>query len=215
MSTEIKNINEKFPININLLIEMKVYNRKDNAKSKLIKHFILDIDYIIKKSTPDKLQVKNPKAMQAGKNKENIMLTVDCFKSLCLSSNSRQFILNDVKQTLKNDYNIILDTKIRFIPIETETITYIMKVFNNEKMKTQYCVGIYRIDLYFKIYKLSIECNENDHIFYNQEKEIKRKKYIENKLECSFITYNPNEKDFCIFNIINSIYIHIKNILIK
>ena len=35
---------DQFPINIDTLIEMKVYDNKGNCKSKLIKNFILDTD---------------------------------------------------------------------------------------------------------------------------------------------------------------------------
>jgi hypothetical protein len=196
-----------FIINLELLVEMKVYVSKQKAKDKLLKFFQLNTDYIIIKKL---IQNLNKKARQAGKNKENIMLTTDCFKSICLLSNKRSIISEETKQELKNNFDIILDTKIRLLPIETETIIYIMKVFKNELMETQYQIGKYRIDLYFLMYKLSIECNENNHEYYNQDNEIKRKKYIENKLQCSFITYNPDEKDFCIFNVINLIFEHIK-----
>jgi very-short-patch-repair endonuclease len=203
----LKSMNEQFPHNIELLIELGVYSRKQQIKDKLNQYFILDTDYKIQKSL---ILHNNTKAMQAGKNKEDIIVTTNCFKSICLLSNTRSIISYKTKNELKNKFNIILDTKIRFIPIETETILYIMKVFKNEIMNTQYIVGKYRIDLYFNYYTLSIECNENNHNHYNQDDEIKRKKYIENKLKCSFITYNPDEKDFCVFNVINLIYEHIK-----
>jgi hypothetical protein len=42
--------NDQFPINIELLIELNVYTRKQQIKDKLLKHFILDTDYQYKNS---------------------------------------------------------------------------------------------------------------------------------------------------------------------
>ena len=79
---------ELFPININMLIDMKVYDRKDNCKSKLIKNFILDTEFKVQKATPessgvafDIQKVTLNKKGGSGLLKENIMLTIDCFKS--------------------------------------------------------------------------------------------------------------------------------------
>ena len=73
---------EPFPINIEVLIEMKVYDRKDNCKTKLNKNFILDTDFKVQKATPELSGVA--KKGGSGLLKENIMLTVDCFKSMCM-----------------------------------------------------------------------------------------------------------------------------------
>lgn len=37
-----------------------------------------------------------------------------------------------------------------------------------------------------------------------------REKYIKDKLQCEFIRYKPCDEDFNIFEVINSIYQHIK-----
>ena len=71
---------ESFPINIEVLMEMKVYDRKDNCKTKLNKNFILDTDFKVQNLAPESSGARNSNAIQAGKNKENIMMTVDCFK---------------------------------------------------------------------------------------------------------------------------------------
>lgn len=83
---------EKFPINIEQLVELKIYDRKDNAKKILTKTFIKDTDYIVKKPAPEFSgagfkNIKNGKNIgSSGMNKENIMLTVDCFKNMCMLS---------------------------------------------------------------------------------------------------------------------------------
>ena len=91
---------EPFPINIEVLIDMKVYDRKDHCKTKLNKNFILDSDFNVQNLAPELSGARNSKAMQAGKNKENIMLTVDCFKSMCMLANSETG--KQVKNFLKN-----------------------------------------------------------------------------------------------------------------
>jgi very-short-patch-repair endonuclease len=94
--------------------------------------------------------------------------------------------------------------------IETKTITQIITVFKYENIKNQYNCDKYRIDLYFIDYKLAIECDELQH---NKKKEGDniREEAIKNKLNCTFIRYNPFSKDFNIFNVIHLIFYHIKN----
>lgn len=75
-------------------------------------------------------------------------------------------------------------------------------------MITQYSILDYRIDLYFPKYKLAIECDEKAHKNKINE-DIKRENEIKEILNCTFIRYEPEEKDFCISNVINSIYKHI------
>lgn len=89
---------EQFSIDIELLIEWKVYDRKDNIKVKLKKNFILDTDYQVRSLVPELSGARNSKAPQAGKNKEIIMLTIDCFKFMCMLSN------NDIGKQVKTYY---------------------------------------------------------------------------------------------------------------
>ena len=78
---------KKFPINIDLLVEMKVYDEKGHTKKKLKKHFLEQVDFIIEK-VACKISQANLQNSHGGQNKEHIFLTVDCFKSLCLLANS-------------------------------------------------------------------------------------------------------------------------------
>ena len=79
---------DQFPINIDTLIEMKVYDNKGNCKSKLIKNFILDTDYQFTIFASVLTEAKIVNCKRGGQNKETIMLTVDCFKSMCMLVNS-------------------------------------------------------------------------------------------------------------------------------
>ena len=80
-----------------------------------------------------------------------------------------------------------------------------MTAFVGQMMHTQYSVDQYKIDLYFPKHKLAIECDEFGHLDRDIEYEVKQQKYVENKLGCQFILYNPDAKDYIIFKVINQI----------
>ena len=107
----------------------------------------------------------------------------------------------DIAKKLGINVNHILNTR-----KEQDSIHAILKTFKGENMLTQYSVGTYRIDLYFPDYKLAIECDEYDHSDRDQEYEQTRQHYIEDKLGCKFIRYNPDSKNYNIFNVLNKIY---------
>ena len=89
---------EQFPINIDMLIDMKVYDKKGHCKTKLTKNFILDTEFKVQKGG-------------SGLLKENIMITIDCFKSMCMLANSeagKQIKLYYLDlEKIFNRYNII------------------------------------------------------------------------------------------------------------
>ena len=70
-----ENSTDKFPVNIDKLIKLNVYSAKKNAKKKLIEEFKLNEDYIIS---------KNPENT-GGRPSEEIKLTIECFKFMCIS----------------------------------------------------------------------------------------------------------------------------------
>ena len=109
---------------------------------------------------------------------------------------------------LKENYSIdiLVERSFRYYPKETETLLYIKKAFSGEKMESQYKCGNYRIDLYFPSLKIAIECDEDGHKNYDKKKEKNRETYIKKSLNCSIIRYNPDKKDFCIFDVINNIF---------
>lgn len=107
--------------------------------------------------------------------------------------------------------NIDIDTKI-YCSIEIETIQCILDGFNGEEMICQYRVDDYLIDLYFPKYNLAIECDEPAHnSVSNKKNDIMREQYIKNKIGgIVFLRYEPYNKEFNIFQLINNIYIFIK-----
>ena len=70
-----ENSTDQFPVNIDKLIKLNVYTSKKNAKRKLIEEFKLDEDYIVSEN-PEKT---------GGRPSEEIKLTIECFKFMCIS----------------------------------------------------------------------------------------------------------------------------------
>ena len=97
------------------------------------------------------------------------------------------------------------------INTKEQTVTNSIKdAFEEENMQTQYIVLIYRIDLYFRKYKLAIEADELSHNDINIDYEVQRQKTLERKLNWVFIRINPDAIDLNIFTEINKIHRHIK-----
>ena len=107
---------------------------------------------------------------------------------------------------IAKELNINLNNDI-YTYIETNTLKCILDAFNGEEMIYQYKVKQYFIDLYFPKYKLAIECDETGHyreIMKNND--IIRENNIKKEItDIYFIRYRPEEKDFNIFKLINSI----------
>ena len=97
----------------------------------------------------------------------------------------------------------------KYIRKETGTIYIMQKVFEGISMKRQFSIGPYRIDLYFPEHKLAIKCDEYDHKDRDIKYEIRRQDFIEDQLNCSFIRYNPDAKDFTIERVLNRIFQYI------
>jgi very-short-patch-repair endonuclease len=93
---------------------------------------------------------------------------------------------------------------------ESETLRAIMKAFKGENMKEQYAVLDYRLDLYFPTYNLAIECDEFNHKDRCPIKEKDRYDKITKKLNCKWLRFDPDDKDFSIFDVINRIFLIIK-----
>jgi len=93
---------------------------------------------------------------------------------------------------------------------ESESCGAIMKAFKGEKMIMQYSVLKYRVDLYFPEYNLLVECDELGHSDRDPKKEKKRYERITKELNCKWLRFNPDDKDFNIFDTINQIFNIIK-----
>jgi very-short-patch-repair endonuclease len=80
---------------------------------------------------------------------------------------------------------------------------------NLTKTMKQYPVDGYKIDLYLPNLKLAVECDEQGHKNYDIVEHNARQVYIEKKEQCSFIRFNPHEKNFNVGHVINKIFIKI------
>ena len=95
--------------------------------------------------------------------------------------------------------------KHKYTSKEKDSIEIIMKTFHGEKMERQFklettgstCTNCHRI---------VIECDEFDHIGRDINYEIFRQKFIEEQLQCTFVRYNPDDKDFDMALVLNKIY---------
>ena len=97
-----------------------------------------------------------------------------------------------------------------YVSIETDIIKCILTTFDGNKMKTQYNIGDYYIDLYFPDYLLAIECDELHHNnCKNKIQDDIRALCINKTLGCRFIRFNPYEKSFNLFVLLNDIHKHL------
>ena len=88
----------------------------------------------------------------------------------------------------------------------------IKSFFEPENIQTQYRVLGYAIDLHVHDYKLTIEVYENGYSDRGIDYGIKRKKAIEQELGCEFIRTGPDKENFDIFETINEVLRHIKQL---
>jgi very-short-patch-repair endonuclease len=93
---------------------------------------------------------------------------------------------------------------------ELATIDYIMTAFDGEDMIEQFVIGKYRVDLYFPVYKVAIECDENDHKGRDIDKETERQSFITEQLSCQWVRFNPHGDQFSIAKVTNAIFVAIK-----
>ena len=68
----------------------------------------------------------------------------------------------------------------------------------------QYRIEGYQVDLYLPDLNIVVECDEHGHSHYSQWDEISRQSYIEHRLGCKFIRYDPIDSE-AVGNIINQI----------
>ena len=66
------------------------YNKKNNCKKVLEKHFKIDIDYTINFAAEIAAAKNNSKELRGGHNKEQIMLNINTFKILCLKADTEK-----------------------------------------------------------------------------------------------------------------------------
>ena len=129
-------------------------------------------------------------------------ININGIKQLLLSSRSiKNSLLCNI---LYEKHNINMNLDIKYTCTETSYLRILTSVFRDHNYKLQFTTDIfpYKIDLYFINFKIAIEVDEFGHKGYYIEKEDKREQFIINKLNCTFIRFNPDKKDFNIGDII-------------
>jgi very-short-patch-repair endonuclease len=88
---------------------------------------------------------------------------------------------------------------------EQKYIAQLMSAFRHEKYERQFCVGKFRIDLYFYEKKIAVECDELGHADRDQLYEKARESYLRERLGCKLVRFNPDETNFDPFQVVNEI----------
>ncbi|MGL5962361.1 MAG: BRO family protein [Cetobacterium sp.] len=95
---------------------------------------------------------------------------------------------------------------------EQECIGAIVKTLSHLKTYTQFKVGRYRLDLYIPKYNLAIECDEFNHSNRDPDYEEQREIFIKKELNCKFIRFNPDVKNFSTYDVIGEILKHVEKL---
>ena len=144
--------------------------------------------------------VKKPK-----QDPKTILITRDGAIEILIKTRKR--ISPDVLHILKEFH--IETTNRKCLTREQQSLSAITDVFKTENFEDQYKVGKYYLDLYFKDYKIVIECDEEGHADRKPHKERERMDYVNKTLEitdANWIRYNPDENGFDVLKVIGQIY---------
>lgn len=155
---------DKFPVDINLLVEWDVDTLKGNAKKRLVKYFNDGDDFACKSLQPIDFVSKSVDESRGGTNKEEIKISVECFKGMCMMSNTdigkktRAYYIkleNIVKQYIDREKKLQFDT-IKILSGENQKLAsnlYHKKRVNVEQKKGLYIFGYKEIPGIYKIGK--------------------------------------------------------------
>ncbi len=198
-------------------IEMKVAtNIKENYVCDIIYNDVEPYTLYRASHLSDILQLKNIRCFLStfnNKEKTSLKVRTQGGKQNC-SYITYQGLLKLVYKSRKPSYvdfckKIGIDVySYMILTIENETLEKIQKVFKGEEMIMQYKILNYNVDLYFPKYNIIVECDEkHHHSLKNTNQDIIREQTIREHLrDCIFIRYDPYDKGFCIFEVINEIY---------
>ena len=144
--------------------------------------------------------VKKPKL-----DPQTILITRDGAIEILIKTRKR--LSPDVLHILKEFH--IDTTNRKCLTKEQQSLSAITEVFKTENFEDQFKIGKYYLDLYFKDYKIVIECDENGHADRKPHKERERLDFVnENQgiTDSNWIRYNPDEPGFDVLKVIGQIY---------
>ena len=143
-----------------------------------------------------------------GNIQEHSAMTFNGVRNIMYRSRKPEVVLN-VEKLMKvlNKYSPNMIESISCHIKESQYIGIIKKSFERYNPVDQFSVDKYRIDLYFPLQKIAIECDEEKtHSSIKKIEDDKiRQNFIQSKLNCIFIRFNPDEKDFNIGSVISSV----------
>jgi Protein of unknown function (DUF559) len=132
-----------------------------------------------------------------GRNKIDYLVSEDCYELIKNSFNLRNRYITSISSNVKC-VNIAMC-------IENSTIGFIVNSFQGlVDMKRQQTFDKYRVDLYFPLYKLIVECDEDNHRDRNPEDEKVREEFLVS-LGNTMIRFNPSENCFDLSNVLRKI----------
>lgn len=117
-------------------------------------------------------------------------------------------MLSDARMSISKKKTLLGHTPMKKYS-EVDIHDYLKKAFSDEVLIPQYPVDRYRIDLYAVDHNIAIECDEDAHKQYDQDRERLRTEFISNTLKCRWIRYDPYCSDFDIFELIDRVRIAI------
>jgi very-short-patch-repair endonuclease len=169
--------------------------------------------------------------------RKNFREDADFFRTFCDKKNKQYggqnkinfYMTNETSNLVKASYNlknkytqIIQNVSIKAIVpgVELSTIGFICNTLKSLPLtlERQFVVKwihgrVYYIDLYIPELKLAIECDEFGHQSYNKMDEKRRQSFIEHKLSCTFIRFNPCVVGFDLSNVIGDIFLKYTSIM--
>jgi len=184
---EIKTDITKFSKNMESFIPLLTLHKQNIVKF-LEKYFKENIHFI-------KI-INNIKKGRGGHNKVDYMLTEETYELVKNTYNLKHRYIT--KACNIEHVNIAMS-------LENQTIGFIENSFKDViEVKRQYKFDKYFVDLYFPLYKLVVECDENNHLDRDVNYEKEREEYIKS-FGNIFIRFNPNEPEFDISFVLNKI----------
>ena len=164
------------------------------------------IQTLVNVSKQNKLEFRDyPGVRKPKQDPKTILITRDGAIEILIKTRKR--ISPDVLHILKEFH--IETTNRKCLTREQQSLSAITDVFKTENFEDQYKVGKYYLDLYFKDYKIVIECDEEGHADRKPHKERERMDYVNKTLEitdANWIRYNPDENGFDVLRVIGQIY---------
>lgn len=128
-----------------------------------------------------------------------------------LLTKSRLILSEELLEILK-DYGISIKINTRYECKESTTLGQIYRSLKCLHPVFQKKCGKYYIDMYIPVYCIVIECDELGHKDRNPEYEINRHNFLVKEFgKNNIIRYNPDSKEFNVFDVINDIFNIVNN----